>query len=1411
MAEPPTPTATQCANNGILDFINCGSGSALNSEGTSVNTLLAAIAGSFASFGAQFLVFSLLRLRLSRIYRPRSYLVPERERVPPPPNGVYQWLGPLFSTPNLAFIQKCGLDAYFFLRYLRMLLKLFFPLALIILPILLPVNRYSGTEADEDSPGGLDRLSISNVAPINVRHRLWAHLILAIGVVLWFCYVVFHELRGYIRVRQAYLTSPQHRIRASATTVLVTGIPRKWLTLEALAGLYDVFPGGIKNIWINRNFDALSDKVDQRAKIAKGLEDAETSLIKLCRKKYEAKLKKERKAEGLKKRTRQERRQKQTRDDAAAEAMAESGGMSAGDQHETMHGLQDVLHEAEEQERSHEAQEKERRRRTLQLGAVGEGLDRVGLGAVNHGLGSGLGAVAGGFGALGRGIGAFGQRMAGDVDEGMHKAGHNFDYGIDHANTGTGFANDEDLYRQSVVSEESTSTPRRPGYRRASVLNQVGEDHEPGKTPMDERDARLEAGRLGSQLDGVLKTPAVENPPAVPEKDGQSEQQAPGTQQPHPFAQTAPLPGPHTEQQRLESSSPSSDRTLQGPPELNITRPSADNRPKGQMEIEEPASHRKPQPLWKVWKHIDNDHSLALPSPQPHTADEDEFPLNVQALKATPAGRDLKQKPEQAVSSGKSSWYSKLLFWQKQGGDGNEGDPEEEIYPDAYNKEWDADQDEEPRWRHYIEPKDRETVRLPLFAPAWFPSLPFVGEKVDRIYHLRRELARLNLEIEADQADVEKFPFMNSAFIQFNHQVAAHMACQSLSHHVPQQMAPRIVEISPDDVLWDNMSLRWWERYLRTAVILIICAGLIVLYAIPVTFTSLLSKVSVLADSYTWLAWLEDLPEVAISIIQGLLPPVLLSVILALVPIIFRLLVHQQGVPTGNAREMGVQVWYFAFLFIQVFFVVTLSSGLTEFFKALASQPDQVVKNLAENLPKAADYFFSYLMVQALSSSASALLQTGSLVVWFLLGPLLDSTPRQKWTRQTTLNKVQWGTFFPPFANFAVIGIIYSIIAPLILVFMLIIFSLFWIVYRYNVLYVYRFFNDTGGLLFPTAVNQLFVGVYFLELCLTGFFFISQDTNGNAACIPQGAIMIVVLVLTVLYQFQLNRAFDPLFKYLPITLEDEAVIRDEEFARAQASRFAPLTQDQDGNGTNDDQEDIEKVMERKEQRDQAESWAAEEQDRQRAAEHRRSSRLSAQMTPPIVTPVSNQGSWKNRQTPNDLWRHAAPQAVTRLRHLAEGKRAQDRKAAAASKGEANGASKESRATAQRRDVEAQHTTVGDVLFSGFADELEDLTNEERDLLVRYAFQHSALRAKRPVVWIPRDKLGVSDDEIKRAKKMSTVEIPGDVAGDREKGDGRMVEKTNIWMSNEGTALDGKGKVVFRRSPPDFSNVDLIAL
>lgn len=97
--------------------------------------------------------------------------------------------------------------------------------------------------------------------------------------------------------------------------------------------------------------------------------------------------------------------------------------------------------------------------------------------------------------------------------------------------------------------------------------------------------------------------------------------------------------------------------------------------------------------------------------------------------------------------------------------------------------------------------------------------------------------------------------------------------------------------------------------------------------------------------------------------------------------------------------------------------------------------------------------------------------------------------------------------------------------------------------------------------------------------------------------------------------------------------------------------------------------------------------------------------------------------------------------------------------------------------------------MGEALFAGINDEIEDLTPDERDKLVQRAFQHEALRARRPVIWIPRDDLGVSDDEIYRTQNLSKY----------------------IWISNEFTGLDSGGRVVYRRSPPDFSEVDLIEL
>ncbi len=343
-------------------------------------------------------------------------------------------------------------------------------------------------------------------------------------------------------------------------------------------------------------------------------------------------------------------------------------------------------------------------------------------------------------------------------------------------------------------------------------------------------------------------------------------------------------------------------------------------------------------------------------------------------------------------------------------------------YPPAYDEAFNEDDYGEPLWKKYVKEKDRPSMRLPIFGWPWMPSIPLLGKKVDTIYYCRKEVARFNVEIEQDQQHPERFPIMNSAFVQFNHQVAAHMACQAVSHHIPKQMAPRLVEISPDDVLWDNMSIKWWEAYMRTAAVVGIVVGMVIGWAFPVTFTGLLSQVSYLSRTFGWLDWLGRAPGWVIAIVQGILPQILLGLLLLILPMILRLLAKNQGVQTGMAIELTVSDYYFAFLFVQVFLVVSISSGITTILRQLTSNPASVPQLLAQNLPRASNYFFSYMLLQAFSVSAGALLQIFSLVIWFVWAPFMDTTARQKWSRQTNLPQMQWGTFFPVYTNLAVIG-----------------------------------------------------------------------------------------------------------------------------------------------------------------------------------------------------------------------------------------------------------------------------------------------------------------------------------------------------------------------------------------------------
>ena len=89
-------------------------------------------------------------------------------------------------------------------------------------------------------------------------------------------------MKHYVLVRQEYLVSQSHSSTAQACSVLVTGIPPKYLSELSLTRLFNHLPGGVRQVWINRDLKDMPELHERRLKACDVLESAETSLLNIA-------------------------------------------------------------------------------------------------------------------------------------------------------------------------------------------------------------------------------------------------------------------------------------------------------------------------------------------------------------------------------------------------------------------------------------------------------------------------------------------------------------------------------------------------------------------------------------------------------------------------------------------------------------------------------------------------------------------------------------------------------------------------------------------------------------------------------------------------------------------------------------------------------------------------------------------------------------------------------------------------------------------------------------------------------------------------------------------------------------------------------------------------------------------------
>jgi hypothetical protein len=198
---------------------------------------------------------------------------------------------------------------------------------------------------------------------------------------------------------------------------------------------------------------------------------------------------------------------------------------------------------------------------------------------------------------------------------------------------------------------------------------------------------------------------------------------------------------------------------------------------------------------------------------------------------------------------------------------------------------------------HAADPADAEAGTNSSVAGRWVAAkdrpthkLKFlVGKKVDTISWCREELERQLPKVEEEQhrhRDAKDVGKIRSVFVEFDSLREAQSAYQSLTHHQVLKMAPRYTGIHPSDVIWSNLRMRGWERLLRYAGTLAIVVALIIFWSIPVAFVGAISNLNYLLGipAFSWLSFINSIPKPILGVVTGLLPVVLLSLLMALLP-----------------------------------------------------------------------------------------------------------------------------------------------------------------------------------------------------------------------------------------------------------------------------------------------------------------------------------------------------------------------------------------------------------------------------------------------------------------------------------------------------------------------------------------------
>lgn len=408
------------------------------------------------------------------------------------------------------------------------------------------------------------------------------------------------------------------------------------------------------------------------------------------------------------------------------------------------------------------------------------------------------------------------------------------------------------------------------------------------------------------------------------------------------------------------------------------------------------------------------------------------------------------------------------------------------------------------------------------------------GTRVDSIEFYKQKMQELDQKIESERQRILNDPrsILPVAFVSFDSRWGAAVCAQTQQSKNPilwlTDWAPE-----PRDVYWRNLAIPFVSISIRKLIISISVFALVFFYMIPIAFVQSLANLEGLEKVAPFLRPVIEV-KVIKSFLQGFLPGLALKIFMHILPTVLMIMSKVEGHLAISVLERKAAAKYYYFMLVNVFLgSIVTGTAFQQLHSFLHQSPTEIPRTIGVSIPMKATFFITYIMVDGWAGIASEILRLKPLVIFHLKNTFIVKTERDR-ERAMDPGGVELPEILPSLQLYFLLGLVYAVVTPILLPFIVVFFGFAYFVYRHQIINVYHQQYESVAAFWPFVHSRIIASLLISQLLLLGLLSTKKAANSTP-------FLVALPILTIWFHKYCKSRFEPAFRKYPL---EEATAKD---------------------------------------------------------------------------------------------------------------------------------------------------------------------------------------------------------------------------------------------------------------------------